>query len=241
MKRITIMSCLALMSIGSWATEYYVSPTGSGSNYSKSSPGKLTSTVIGKLQAGDVLYLMGGQYDFQNALTINRSGTADKMITICPYNDERPILDFRQEANKTNGVKVGGSYLHIKGITIRYAGYKGIWLEESNIVSWSSWTYMAVATLVSNYAAVVITRSSTVTHTTTSTIRIMVAMPTALPINKETPALVMSISVVAHGTTPMTAGTLMDAPLMVHRQYISTASPTITVPPPLTSQNILVS
>jgi parallel beta-helix repeat protein len=131
MRRLAIMSCIAWMSLGTWATNYYVSPTGSGSNYTESSPGKLTSTVIGKLKAGDVLYLMGGQYDFQNTLSINRSGTADKMITICPYNDERPILDFRQEANKTNGVKVGGSYLHIKGITIRYAGYKGIWLEDS--------------------------------------------------------------------------------------------------------------
>lgn len=42
------------------ATNYYVSPTGSGSNYSEAAPGKLTSTVINKLQAGDNLYLMGG-------------------------------------------------------------------------------------------------------------------------------------------------------------------------------------
>lgn len=122
---------LALATLGVQATDYYVSPTGSGSSYTESSPGKLTSTVIGKLKAGDNLYLMGGQYDFQNSLSINRSGTEGNMITIQPYNDERPILDFRQTANKTNGVKVGGNYLHFKNITIRYAGYKGIWLEES--------------------------------------------------------------------------------------------------------------
>ena len=113
------------------ATDYYVSPNGSGSSYTLENPGKLTSTVIGKLKPGDNLYLRGGQYDFQNTLSINRSGTEGNMITITGYEGERPILDFRNEANKTNAVKVGGSYLHIKGITIRYAGYKGIWLENS--------------------------------------------------------------------------------------------------------------
>ena len=123
-----MMMCTAM---GVQATDYYVAPDGSGSNYTLASPGKLTSTVIGKLKAGDVLYLRGGQYDLNNTLSINRSGSEGNMITITAYNGEQPILDFRNEANKTNGVKVGGSYLHIKGITIRYAGYKGIWLEES--------------------------------------------------------------------------------------------------------------
>ena len=126
---------LLLMMLGATvsmhATDYYVSPDGSGTSYTLASPGVLSSTVIGKLKAGDNLYLRGGQYDFQNALSINRSGAEGNMITIQAYNNEKPILDFRNEANKTNGVKVGGSYLHIKGITIRYAGYKGIWLEES--------------------------------------------------------------------------------------------------------------
>ena len=132
MKKHLLLSMMLLgIAMGVQATDYYVSPTGEGSNYTVSSPGKLTSTVIGKLTAGDNLYLMGGQYDFQNSLSINRSGTEGNMITIQNYNSERPILDFRQEANKSNGVKVGGSYLHIKNITIRYAGYKGIWLEDS--------------------------------------------------------------------------------------------------------------
>ncbi len=113
-----------------WATDYYVSPTGSGSKYTLESPGPLSSTVIGKLKAGDNLYLMGGQYDLKNSLSINRKGEADQMITIQGYGDSEAIIDFRQTAIKTNGVKVGGSYLHIKDITIRYAGYKGIWVEE---------------------------------------------------------------------------------------------------------------
>ena len=131
MKKHLLFLMMMCTAVGVQATDYYVAPDGSGSNYTLASPGKLTSTVIGKLKAGDVLYLRGGQYDLNNTLSINRSGSEGNMITITAYNGEQPILDFRNEANKTNGVKVGGSYLHIKGITIRYAGYKGIWLEES--------------------------------------------------------------------------------------------------------------
>ncbi len=131
MKKLLGIMVLLMLPCIAIATNYYVSPTGSGSNYTLASPGKLTATVIGKLTAGDVLYLRGGQYDLNNNLSITRNGTADKMITICPYEDEKPILDFRTENNKTNGVTVKGNYLHIKGITIRYAGYKGIWLEEA--------------------------------------------------------------------------------------------------------------
>ena len=129
-KTILLSAVFCLGTIGAWATDYYVSPTGSGSKYLLDAPGPLSSTVIGKLQAGDNLYLMGGQYNLKSTLSINRKGTADEMITIQGYGSERAIIDFREQANKQNGVKVGGSYLHIKDITIRYAGYKGIWVEE---------------------------------------------------------------------------------------------------------------
>lgn len=126
-----MLAGLMMASVNVLATNYYVSPTGSGSNFTESSPGKLNSTVLGKLKAGDVLYLMGGQYDFSSTVSVNKSGADGNMITICPYNSEKPILDFRKEAIKSNGVVVKGSYVHIKGLTIRYAGYKGIWLEEA--------------------------------------------------------------------------------------------------------------
>ena len=130
MKRLITFCLFAFTTMTLWATEYFVSPTGSGTAYTQTSPGTLTSAVS-KLQAGDVLYLLGGQYDLTTNLQISKSGTADKMITICSYQDEKPILDFRQAKNGTNGVTVKGDYTHIKGITIRYSGYKGIWLEKA--------------------------------------------------------------------------------------------------------------
>ena len=80
MKRIATLCLLAVSAIAVWATDYYVSPTGSGSTYSKTTPGSLSSAVS-KLQAGDVLYLLGGQYDLTANLKISKAGTADNMIT----------------------------------------------------------------------------------------------------------------------------------------------------------------
>ena len=224
MKKIALIGCLAMLATGSWATNYYVSPTGSGSAYSESSPGKLTATVINKLNAGDVLYLMGGQYDLQSNLTINRNGTADNMITICPYNNERPIIDFRNQINGTNGITVKGTYLHIKGITIRYAGYKGIWLEGA------TYCILEQMEIYGCCNAGFQLRSG----------EIMVVMPTALPTSKVKPALVMCISVAVHGTTQMTAGTPSNVLPMVHRRYISIVLPIIMDQSFTICQSILV-
>ena len=123
----TLTMAVAIQTVS--ATVRYASPTGKDSNgTSPDAPGNL-ATMIGKLQPGDELYLFDGQYDLTSTLEIKRSGTADNMIIIAAADGAKPVLDFRKQALRSNAVKVGGSYLHIKGITIRYAGYKGIWVE----------------------------------------------------------------------------------------------------------------
>ena len=132
MKKLVLFLTLAIPYIAS-ATTYYVSPTGNSTTAtSKDAPGSLT-VMVKKLAAGDVLYLLDGQYDLTSTLSINNSGNEDNYITICAADGATPILDFRQQANgnNMNGVKVSGDYLYIKGLTIRYAGYKGIWLEKA--------------------------------------------------------------------------------------------------------------
>ena len=130
MKKTILTIAVAALMQGATATVRYASPDGTDSNgTSIDAPGKL-STMIGKLNAGDELYLLDGQYDLTTSLSINRKGTADNYILIAAYPGAKPILDFRNTALKTNAVKVGGSYLHLRGFTVRYAGYKGIWVES---------------------------------------------------------------------------------------------------------------
>ena len=119
MKRLRQLTILLVFDMPwkAMATEYSVQP------------GDNLSTAISKLQAGDKLYLADGQYDLTSQLSIKCSGNASAMITIAAAEGAKPIIDFRGEANKKNGIVVSGNYLHIKNLTIRYAGYKGIWLE----------------------------------------------------------------------------------------------------------------
>ncbi len=129
MKKSILLLTILMAGLQVEAKEYYVSPGGSGSSYTLEAPGGFKS-VLSKLVAGDVVYMLGGAYNYTSNLSISKSGTAENMITICAYNSERPILDFSNEANGTNGLTIKSSYLHVKGITVRYAGYKGIWVEK---------------------------------------------------------------------------------------------------------------
>ncbi|MBQ8712563.1 MAG: right-handed parallel beta-helix repeat-containing protein [Prevotella sp.] len=130
-KKVLLMLLASLVMPSVDATVRYASPAGTDANgTSKEQPGNLV-TMVGKLAAGDVLYLLDGQYDLKALLKVSKSGTADNYITIAAAEGATPILDFRQEPNGTNGIQVGGNYVHIKGLTIRYAGKKGIWLEKA--------------------------------------------------------------------------------------------------------------
>lgn len=113
-------------------TVRYASPKGiDPEGLSMDKPGRF-GAMVDSLVAGDTLFLTSGQYDFTKTLVIKKNATADKWITICAADGAKPILDFRQQPNNTNGIKVTGQYILIKGLTIRYAGKKGLWLENAS-------------------------------------------------------------------------------------------------------------
>lgn len=107
------------------ATNYYASPSGTGTGASSSSPCSL-STALGKIASGDSLFLFGGQYNLSSSLTISKSGSSSKRTFVGAFPGEKPILDFRKQSHGKNGVALGGQYIHLKGLIVRYAGYKGL-------------------------------------------------------------------------------------------------------------------
>lgn len=125
-KTLCILALASAMSAGMTAKNYYASPSGtSAGNGSKENPYNF-STALGKLASGDSLFLRGGQYDFTAEVAIKCAGTAKARTFIGAYPGETPVFDFRKEPHDKNGVSLKGDYIHIKGITIRYAGYKGL-------------------------------------------------------------------------------------------------------------------
>lgn len=133
-KKLLALVCANMLIASASATNYYASPSGTGDGTSHSTPCTLSSG-ISKLAAGDSLFLLGGQYDLNSTLTISKSGTSASARTfIGAYPKEEPILDFRNLKHGGNGISLKGNFVHIKGLTIRYAGYKGLYNSGSNNV-----------------------------------------------------------------------------------------------------------
>ncbi|MDD2797259.1 MAG: hypothetical protein PHV20_01570 [Bacteroidales bacterium] len=118
-----------------FATNYYVSPTGSTSAAGTiTAPLSFTTAIAKSLTAGDSVILRGGLYSFNALQQISKSGSAVKYLHIVAYRNEVPVLDFRNQAyNSSNqGVKISGNYVHFKGITVQGAGDNGIQITGSN-------------------------------------------------------------------------------------------------------------
>ena len=111
------------------AAVYYASPTGNGTG-TLASPCSFATGLTKIIAPGDTLYLRGGIYYLSAKVSINKSGTANARIAIMAFPNEKPILDFSAEpySSSNPGVSLSGtsSYLHLKGLVIRYAGDNGL-------------------------------------------------------------------------------------------------------------------
>lgn len=132
--------CGLSLTVSTYAANFYASPTGKGSGNSLSDPGSF-ATGRSKLSSVDTLYLLSGQYDIDSKVSINASGTSSKYKVIAAYPGETPVFDFRAQpygkeitGSDNTGISIssGVKYLHIKGLTIRYAGKVGLLNQGSN-------------------------------------------------------------------------------------------------------------
>jgi pectate disaccharide-lyase len=119
----------------------YVSPTGNDAN-----PGTIEApfyslhTAVAAAFPGDVIYLRGGTYYYTNTVFLAANANSNNPITITAYPGEQPVLDWSlwTPANETirggaRGLKVTGSYWHLKGFTISYAPDNGVKCEGHHI------------------------------------------------------------------------------------------------------------
>ena len=102
----------------------YIHPEGSNSNNgSKESPWFGFQYASNQLSPGDVLFVRGGVYDYDDRQTITVSGTAGNEIIFVAYPDEEPVFDFwnkdRTETPQTDTWAIRGSFAnHLKFIRL---------------------------------------------------------------------------------------------------------------------------
>ncbi len=115
-----------------FAQPYYVALNGNDQNAgTEALPFRTIEKAVSVIQPGETIYIRGGTYDLLTTIAISKSGTSNAMISLHAFSDERPVLDFSGQAldGSNRGIKLGGSYWHIKGIDITGAGDNGIKIE----------------------------------------------------------------------------------------------------------------
>lgn len=117
-------ACLVSRALGAG---YYVSPTGKDDNTgTKDAPFATLARGQTAAEAGDTVFIRGGNYLFQSAtdeigVLLDKSGAPSKRICYFAYAGEKPVFDFQgmTALKRIKGVSVTGSWLHIKGIEMK--------------------------------------------------------------------------------------------------------------------------
>lgn len=133
-KRFFFILTLCLVSLTTFATNYYVATSGNDSNSGTlSSPFKTLTKAIDVASAGDYIYLRGGSYSVTSTIIITKNGTSSAKINVNAYGTEVPVLSFNDtEGDSNRGIVLDGDYWYWKGITIEKAGDNGMLLSGNN-------------------------------------------------------------------------------------------------------------
>lgn len=114
----------------SGAKAYYAAPAGKTSAQGTLADPYDLVTGLGKLTAGDTLYVRGGTYARTTTLSVDgESGNATSGHThVFAYGQEKPVLDFTgmATADANRGLQLNGSYWYFKGFEVKNAGDNGI-------------------------------------------------------------------------------------------------------------------
>jgi len=133
--KLLLVLCLSGISTIATASNYYASPSGTGIG-TFADPTSLT-TGLSKLTVGnpDTLFLFGGIYNQSAKISLTKSGTASARLAIFAIPGDTVIIDFRNQVFGVRGFEVSGNYIHVKGLTIQYAGDNGMHITSNyNII-----------------------------------------------------------------------------------------------------------
>ena len=129
----TIASLTILfLSLSLPAQPWYVatngSDTGSGT---EQSPFLTIEKAVSMVQPGQTIYIKGGTYNLTATINLTKSGAEGSVISLFAYPGSRPVLNFSGQPLDGNnrGIKITGSYWHIRGIDITGAGDNGMKIE----------------------------------------------------------------------------------------------------------------
>lgn len=128
-KLIIFWICIFLIQPFAFSRNHFAAPNASGSGNSYDDPSEFLS-ALSRLSSGDTLFVLGGQYDYAEKISISasKSGTASNRTVIMAWPGEKPVFDFRNMVYGERGISIatGSQYFHLKGLTIRYAGKNGL-------------------------------------------------------------------------------------------------------------------
>ncbi len=136
---------------------YYVSPDGSGDEYSATHPGSIGTLLYDEYEEspkspvgpGDTVIVKGGTYELGNSDTTNstptgddnlsptaglvfrKSGTYNNYIKIIAEEGTTPVLTFYSQTFGPRGVQIYGNYVYWSGINIEGAGDNGMFIAGS--------------------------------------------------------------------------------------------------------------
>ena len=135
--------CIITHQSPAFATTYYVAPNGTGTACTIGNPCGL-NTGLGKLAAGDTLYLRGGSY--KQTVSFSTNGTSTSRITIAGYPGETAIIDGNNTMPSHWGTlfNVTGNYVTIRDLEVMDSYSMGLILrgtynEAINVYSHGNW------------------------------------------------------------------------------------------------------
>jgi hypothetical protein len=92
--------------------------------------------AIASAQAGDQIYIRGGNYNFSSPIQISGNGSNGNPISLLAYpsDDERPVFNFSgmSESSSNRGIELSGDYWHFYGIDVISAGDNGMHITGNN-------------------------------------------------------------------------------------------------------------